>query len=383
MRDEDMYAEVWEIVSHFNTEERDRIPDEILRLLDLERNRDYVSRIDPQNLLNPANIHQRTINFLTWLMMDYMASPEEREELIRIGKENDRKNGLADDTPEEKPANSMTGRTDHTADGNLNYCYYELLDIEDCALRKTAFKQLESKCSDVYSFDGTDELEVFSNFLALRLKGPLTIEGDQCKVPVEYWCTDPYGDVWQNIGIYERDGVARLARIDYMKSFTDTVFKFRFEGEDFLIAGIDTSCVVETSERDGMILLGIDVSSVPVADFPVYYKEIVLDNEADWNELPVQSFELEIAGTRLPLRCKEVEPQLVHLTLDENHAEGKYSFTVSDLAGTKIIINMQESGTLKSYAIPCPLSDVMECFGFTYLNLPDLRDETGLELDFL
>ena len=143
------------LVSHFNTEERDRIPDEILRLLDLERNRDYVSRIDPQNLLNPANIHQRTINFLTWLMMDYMASPEEREELIRIGKENDRKNGLAGDTPEEKPANSMTGRTDHTADGN--HCYYGLLDIEDCALRKTAFKQLESKCSDVYSFDGTDE----------------------------------------------------------------------------------------------------------------------------------------------------------------------------------------------------------------------------------
>ena len=106
--------------------------------------------------------------------MDYMASPEEREELIRIGKENDRKNGLAGDTPEEKPANSMTGRTDHTAD--VNHCYYELLDIEDCALRKTAFKQLESKCSDVYSFDGTDELEVFSNFLALRLKGPLTID---------------------------------------------------------------------------------------------------------------------------------------------------------------------------------------------------------------
>ena len=51
MRDEDMYAEVWEIVSHFNTEERDRIPGKILRLLDLERNRDYVSRIDPPKFI--------------------------------------------------------------------------------------------------------------------------------------------------------------------------------------------------------------------------------------------------------------------------------------------------------------------------------------------
>ena len=383
MRDEDMYAEVWEILSYFNTEERNRIPDEILRFLDLERNREYVSRIDPTNLLNSANVNQRTIDLLTRLMMDYMATPEEREELIRIGKENDRGNRLAGDTPGEKPANSMTGHTDHTADGNLNQRYYELLDIEDCALRKKAFKQLESKYSDVYSFNGTDELEVFSNFLALRLKGPLIIEGNQCMVPVEYWCTDPYGDVWQNIGIYDRDGVRRLARIDYMKSLTETVFKFPFEGEDFLIAGIDTSCVVETRDQDGMILLGMDVSSVPVIDFPVYYQEIVLDNGADWNEISVQSFELEIAGTRLSLRCKEVETQYVYLSLDENRADGKYSFTVSELAGTKIIINIQESSALRSYAIPCPLSDAMECFGSTYLNLPDLRDETGLELDFL
>ena len=383
MRDEDMYAEVWEILSYFNTEERNRIPDEILRFLDLERNREYVSRIDPTNLLNSANVNQRTIDLLTRLMMDYMATPEEREELIRIGKENDRGNRLAGDTPGEKPANSMTGHTDHTADGNLNQRYYELLDIEDCALRKKAFKQLESKCSDVYSFNGIDELEVFSNFLVLRLKGPLIIEGNQCMVPVEYWCTDHCGDVWQNIGIYDRDGVRRLARIDYMKSLTETVFKFPFEGEDFLIAGIDTSCVVETRDQDGMILLGMDVSSVPVIDFPVYYQEIVLDNGADWNEISVQSFELEIAGTRLSLRCKKVEKQYVYLSLDENRADGKYSFTVSELAGTKIIINIQESSALRSYAIPCPLSDAMECFGSTYLNLPDLRDETGLELDFL
>jgi len=385
MRDEDMYAEAWEILSLFNPEERARIPDEILRFLDLERNRDYVSRIDPQDLFNPANIHQRTINLLTWLMIDYMANPEEREELIRIGKENDRRNGLISDTPEEKHAYSMTGHTDHAADGNLNHRYYELLDIEDCALRKKVFKQLESKCSDVYFFNGTDELELVSNFLALRLKGPLTIEGNQCWAPVEYRCTDPYGDVWQNIGIYDRDGIERLARIDDMTPFADTVFKFRFEGEDFLIVGIDTSCTVETSYQDGMILLGIDVSSAPVIDFPVYYKEIVLDlgNEADWNKIPVQSFELEIAGTRLPLRCKKVEEHYVYLLLDENHADGKYSFTVSELAGTKIIINIQESGTLKSYAIPLPLSDAMECFGLTYLNLPDLRDETGLDLDFL
>ena len=218
MRDEDMYAEVWEILSYFNTEERNRIPDEILRFLDLERNREYVSRIDPTNLLNSANVNQRTIDLLTRLMIDYMATPEEREELIRIGKENDRKNGLAGDTPEENRTNFTTGHMGQTADGDLTRSYHALKDIEDWTLRKKVFKQIADKDSSVYLFDGTGVLEISSNFLALRLKGPLIIEGNQCMVPVEYWCTDHCGDVWQNIGIYDRDGVRRLARIDISES---------------------------------------------------------------------------------------------------------------------------------------------------------------------
>lgn len=98
--------------------------------------------------------------------------------------------------------------------------------------------------------------------------------------------------------------------------------------------------------------------------------------------IPVQSFELEIAGTRLPLRCKKGDTPCVCLSLGVDPAQDRYSFTVSDLAEAKIIINIQAGGTLKSYAIPHPLSDAMECFGLTYLNLPDLRNETGLDLDF-
>ncbi len=48
-------------------------------------------RIDKNDLFNPENIDQRSINLLTWLISNYMGSEEEKKEIIRIGKENDKK----------------------------------------------------------------------------------------------------------------------------------------------------------------------------------------------------------------------------------------------------------------------------------------------------
>ncbi len=269
------------------------------------------------------------------------------------------------------------------ANDSLVHIYNSLMDMEDCILRKNAFKQISEKRTDVYLFNGTDELNVSSNFLSLRFKGPITIENNLCKVPVEYWCTDPCGDVWQNISIYDKDSFERFGRIDYMNSFTDTIFEFCFEGEDFLIIGIDTSCEVETHDVAGMILIGIDVSDIPVINFATHYNEIILDNEADWNEIPVHSFELEIKGEWLPLSCKKVDTRYVYLSLETNSVQDKYSFTVSDLVKSKFKINVNERDAVKSYTIPYSISDAIESFGSGYLNLPDLCKDEGLKLDFL
>ena len=51
----------------------------------------YKTRIDKKDLFNPDNIAQRTVDVLAWLMIDYIADEEEKAELIRVAKENDRK----------------------------------------------------------------------------------------------------------------------------------------------------------------------------------------------------------------------------------------------------------------------------------------------------
>lgn len=92
--DANMYAEVFEILGCMNKQEVMRIPVNILEFIKQERSKTYQTRIDKQDLFNPDNIDTRTVNFLAWLMMDYMANEEQREILIKTAKENDRRKEL-------------------------------------------------------------------------------------------------------------------------------------------------------------------------------------------------------------------------------------------------------------------------------------------------
>ncbi len=91
VNDSIMYAEVFEILGHMKKEEVMRIPINVLEHIKQERSKTYNSRIDKNDLFNPNNIDQRSINLLTWLIMDYMGTEEQRAEIVRIGKANDRK----------------------------------------------------------------------------------------------------------------------------------------------------------------------------------------------------------------------------------------------------------------------------------------------------
>lgn len=91
VRDDIVYAEVFEILSCMKKEDVMKIPVELLEFFKEERSKTYKTRIDKKDLFNPDNIAQRTVDVLAWLMIDYIADEEEKAELIRVAKENDRK----------------------------------------------------------------------------------------------------------------------------------------------------------------------------------------------------------------------------------------------------------------------------------------------------
>ena len=91
VRDDIVYAEVFEILSYMKKEDVMKIPVELLEFFKEERSKTYKTRIDKKDLFNPDNIAQRTVDVLAWLMIDYIADEEEKAELIRVAKENDRK----------------------------------------------------------------------------------------------------------------------------------------------------------------------------------------------------------------------------------------------------------------------------------------------------
>ena len=84
------YAEVFEILSYMNRERVMKIPVEIIELFKVERNKKYISKITPNDFLNPDNLSKDTINILAWLDLEYFCSEEQR----KIKEERYKKNEL-------------------------------------------------------------------------------------------------------------------------------------------------------------------------------------------------------------------------------------------------------------------------------------------------
>ena len=87
--DANMYAEVFEILGCMDKQEVMRIPVNVIEYIKKERSKTYQTRIDKNDLFNPNNIDNRTVNLLAWLMIEYMANEEQREKIIKRAKEND------------------------------------------------------------------------------------------------------------------------------------------------------------------------------------------------------------------------------------------------------------------------------------------------------
>lgn len=82
-------TEVFEILSYMNRETVMKIPFEILSIIKENRNINYVSKIDKNDMFNPNNLSEDAISILSWLDLEYLASNESKEEKLKIYQENE------------------------------------------------------------------------------------------------------------------------------------------------------------------------------------------------------------------------------------------------------------------------------------------------------
>ena len=82
-------TEVFEILSYMNRETVMKIPFEILSIIKENRNINYVSKIDKNDMFNPNNLSEDAISILSWLDLEYLASNESKEENLKIYQENE------------------------------------------------------------------------------------------------------------------------------------------------------------------------------------------------------------------------------------------------------------------------------------------------------
>ena len=79
----DTYAEVYEILSYMDKLTVMKIPVEILNNINDRRNKEYISRIDKNNIFNTENLSSQTIDVLAWLDVNYWIKEEKKNELKR------------------------------------------------------------------------------------------------------------------------------------------------------------------------------------------------------------------------------------------------------------------------------------------------------------
>lgn len=80
----EVYEEVYEILSHMDKVTVMKIPLGVLEEINNNRDVNYISRINPNDLFNELNVERETIVFIAWLDYNYWADPEEREELHEL-----------------------------------------------------------------------------------------------------------------------------------------------------------------------------------------------------------------------------------------------------------------------------------------------------------
>ena len=80
------FTEVYDIIMHFEKDMYSKIPPKFLNLVKQNRDMNYKVNIDYNKNLNEQNLLQKTKIILSLIYIDFLCSPEQRNELIEKDK---------------------------------------------------------------------------------------------------------------------------------------------------------------------------------------------------------------------------------------------------------------------------------------------------------
>ena len=88
------YAEVYTILQELNEEEYNKIPPEVIKTIEANRNEEYEYELDDELDLKDQPMLPETKAILFNLFRDYLANPEQKTKIIRMQNEARQKNEL-------------------------------------------------------------------------------------------------------------------------------------------------------------------------------------------------------------------------------------------------------------------------------------------------
>ena len=88
----DAYTEVYEIIEQLNEEEYNKIPSEVIKAIEENRNTEYEFELEEDIELKDQELLPETKAILFNLFRDYLSTPEQKEKIIKMQAEERLKN---------------------------------------------------------------------------------------------------------------------------------------------------------------------------------------------------------------------------------------------------------------------------------------------------
>ena len=83
----DAFAEVYVILEYLDEEDYEKIPEELLKVIDKNRNKEYKYEMNDEFDLSKQPMLVETKAILFNIFRDYLSTPEQKEKIIRMQKE--------------------------------------------------------------------------------------------------------------------------------------------------------------------------------------------------------------------------------------------------------------------------------------------------------
>ena len=144
------YAEVYTILQELNEEEYNKIPPEVIKTIEANRNEEYEYELDDELELKDQPMLPETKAILFNLFRDYLATPEQKAKIIRMQNEARQKNELKKqqryntDVFANKPKENQSSSNNESLTENNN----EIMQIVE--YKESIFKRILNKIKSFF-----------------------------------------------------------------------------------------------------------------------------------------------------------------------------------------------------------------------------------------